>query len=210
MPSPEMAAPQLAELQLDALKEVANIASGHAATALGQLTSRRIMIAVPEFTVARADDIPELLGYSNERVVVVAMHILGDLTGALAFLIPVSRAARLSNLLLRRDLEPDDALDDMARSALAETANILGGAYAGALGALIGCIVMVSVPTYGIEPPDGVLSRLRQNDPVDNVGLCIETKLTCEGEPLDFGGHMLLFPSPASLGVILGALRVQI
>lgn len=200
---------QLAELQLDALKEVANIASGHAATALGQLTSRRIMIAVPEFTVARADDIPEILGYSHERVVVVAMHILGDLTGALAFLIPVSKAARLSNLLLQRDLDAADALDEMARSALAETANILGGAYAGALGALMACIVMVSVPAYGVEPPDRVLTRLQKSESGDHIGLCIETKLTCEGELIDFGGHMLLFPSPASLGVILDALQVR-
>jgi chemotaxis protein CheC len=199
----------LADLQLDALREVANIASGHAATALGQLTSRRIMIAVPECTLTRADDVPQLLGYSRERVVVVAMHILGDLTGALAFLIPVPKAARLSGILLQREVEQTALPDDMARSALTETANILGGAYAGALGALMGCIVMVSVPSLGIEPPDGVLSRLRQSDAHDHVGLCIETKLTCEGELTDFGGHMLLFPTPVSLGVILDALRVK-
>jgi hypothetical protein len=41
----------LKELQLDALREVANIGAGHAATALSQMTNHTIMIAVPEVNV---------------------------------------------------------------------------------------------------------------------------------------------------------------
>lgn len=41
----------LKELQFDALKEVANIGAGHAATALSQMTNKKIMISVPEVTV---------------------------------------------------------------------------------------------------------------------------------------------------------------
>jgi chemotaxis protein CheC len=41
----------LKALQLDALREVANIGAGHAATALSQMTNRTIMIAVPEVNV---------------------------------------------------------------------------------------------------------------------------------------------------------------
>jgi len=37
----------LKERQIDALREVANIGAGHAATALSQLTNCRIMISVP-------------------------------------------------------------------------------------------------------------------------------------------------------------------
>ena len=44
----------LKELQLDALREVANIGAGHAATALSQMTNRTIMIAVPEVNVRAA------------------------------------------------------------------------------------------------------------------------------------------------------------
>src|SRR5437879_2528484 len=46
----------LKALQLDALKEVANIGAGHAATALSQLTNRRIMISVPELNIARLEE----------------------------------------------------------------------------------------------------------------------------------------------------------
>src|SRR3989449_3125985 len=43
----------LKELQIDALREVANIGAGHAATALSQLTNRKIMISVPQINIVR-------------------------------------------------------------------------------------------------------------------------------------------------------------
>ena len=52
----------LKELQLDALREVANIGAGHAATALSQMTNRTIMISVPEVNVRALEDVAELVG----------------------------------------------------------------------------------------------------------------------------------------------------
>ena len=71
----------LKELQLDALKEVANIGAGHAATALSQLTSRTIMINVPEVNVRPLEEVPDLLGRADEVIAAVLMHMMGDLTG---------------------------------------------------------------------------------------------------------------------------------
>ena len=194
--------------QLDALREVANIASGHAATALSQLTDRRIMITVPEFAVAAVDQIPGILGYTDQRVVVMAMHMLGNVTGSLVFLMPESKAWRLSALLLRRPISSVDRLDPLAESSLRETANILGGAYAGALGTITGGVLMLSVPCFGIQPPDLVLANHRTPGEADQLGLCIETRLTLDGEETEFGGHLLMLPDQASLSAILLALRV--
>ena len=58
----------LKELQLDALREVANIGAGHAATALSQLTGRTVMIGVPEVNVRPLEDVSELLGPSDEVI----------------------------------------------------------------------------------------------------------------------------------------------
>lgn len=199
---------QLDPLQLDALREVANIASGHAATALGQLTDRRVMIAVPELSALAVDEIPGVLGYAGVPVVVVAMHMLGDVTGSLVFLMPEADAWRLCALVLRRPIGTADRLDPLAQSSLAETGNILGGAYANALGAIVGGVVMLSVPTFGIEPPDQVLTRHRASGGGDHVGLCIETKLTFDGDEAEFGGHLIMLPHRQALSSILQALRL--
>ena len=52
----------LSELERDALREVANIGAGHAATALSQMTGRKIMIDVPEVSVQQLEAVTELIG----------------------------------------------------------------------------------------------------------------------------------------------------
>src|ERR1041385_1000941 len=136
---------ELRTLQLDALREVANIAGGNAATALGQLTGRRINIAIPRLTVAAVTDIPRLLAYDEQRVVVVAVKVLGAITGTLIFLMPDRQARDLCTILPGRPTPPGP-LDDMSRSGLGEVANIIGGAYVGALAAMMGRAIMLSVP----------------------------------------------------------------
>ena len=68
----------LKELQLDALKEVANIGAGHAATALSQLTGRTIMIGVPEVNIRPLEEVPELLGASDEVIAAVLARAKRD------------------------------------------------------------------------------------------------------------------------------------
>src|SRR5207249_10739888 len=85
----------LKELQIDALREVANIGAGHAATALSQMTNRRIMISVPRINIARLEEVPELLGNPQDVVAAVLMHMLGDLTGRTLLLFPERVGRRL-------------------------------------------------------------------------------------------------------------------
>jgi len=95
---------ELHALQRDALREVANIGAGHAATALSQLTNRRIMISVPEVNIARLEEVPEILGKADEVVAAVLMHMMGDLTGRTLVLFPEECAHTLCDILLRRPL----------------------------------------------------------------------------------------------------------
>src|ERR1700694_4392703 len=94
----------LKALQLDALREVANIGAGHAATALSQMTNRRIMISVPEINIARLEEVPSLLGDPQAVVAAVLMHMLGDLTGRTLLLFPEPVARRVGDMLLRPPL----------------------------------------------------------------------------------------------------------
>lgn len=151
------------------------------------------------------NQIPALLGYRGQPVAVVAMHVLGDVTGTLAFLMPEPQARNFSAWLCGRSTESAE-LDTLARSSLMETANILGGAYVGALAALMGRLVMLSVPTYGIEPPDRVLERQRAASTREQVALCIETTLSVDDCAADYGGHIVLLPDGPALRLLLESL----
>ena len=76
----------LKALQLDALREVANIGAGHAATALSQMIGETIMISVPRINVARLEDVPPQVAASEQArrlrnglitVAVLAILVIG-------------------------------------------------------------------------------------------------------------------------------------
>ncbi|MGH7700372.1 MAG: chemotaxis protein CheC [Gemmatimonadales bacterium] len=200
---------ELKALQLDALKEVANIGAGHAATALSQLTNRRIMISVPEINVARLEEVPELLGNPQEVVAAVLMHMLGDLTGRTLLLFPEMVARRLCDMLLRRPLGSTAAFDAIEQSCLKEAGNILSGAYMNALSDFMGMLLLPSVPSLVVDLSAAVLTTTYLNFGHDrDVVFCVETEFHIDSAE-GLRGHFLLLPDLASLKAIFDAIRVS-
>jgi chemotaxis protein CheC len=196
----------LDESARDALRELVNIASGTAATALAQLVGQRTMISVPKLTFAPIHDISAMLGVAGQPNVVVAMQVLGDVTGCLLFVMPCARAHQLSALLLGLAEPASGQFDADGQSSLSETANILAGAYAGALGAMLGGMVMISVPVFAVTPPEDVLERFRGAEGLSAFGLCIETSFAVGHDGTGCEGHMVFLPGTGALEYIVDSL----
>src|SRR4051812_29717906 len=91
----------LSNARLDALREVANIGAGHAATALSTLTGTRIMISVPMVNVVPPGEfIPEL--GDDVEVVAVQMMMSGSISGRTIFVLATNAGLRLAERMLRR------------------------------------------------------------------------------------------------------------
>ena len=117
-----------------------------------------------------------------------------------------ARAHRLSALLLGMDVPDSGDFDATGQSALWETANILAGAYAGTLGTVLGGMVMISVPAFGVTPPEDVLARFRGASGMSPFGLCIETTFTVGDLGAACGGHMVFLPGTGALESIVDSL----
>src|SRR3954463_14491158 len=103
----------LKALQLDALREVANIGAGHAATALSQMINSTIMISVPTINVSRLEDVPPQISEPGGRVPAVLMHMRGALPGRTLRVSPKPTAVRLAELMLRRPIGTSPELGEM-------------------------------------------------------------------------------------------------
>lgn len=194
--------------QVDALREVANIGAGHAATALSQMTNHRIMINVPRLQIARVDDVPDLIGEPETVVAAVLMHVLGDLTGRTLLVLPRDSAIRLAEILLQRDAGSLRVFGEIEQSALKEAGNILCAAYMNALSDFMGLMILPSVPSLVIDLCAAVLTTVCGDlgSERDHV-FSIETQFRMDnGDPI--GGHFLLLPDIESLQVILRAVRL--
>ena len=198
----------LKTLQLDALREVANIGAGHAATALSQMVGERIMISVPTINVAKLEDVPPQVAAPDEPVAAVLMHMLGDLTGRTLLVFPRRTAIRLAELLLRRPNQQGD-FNEMEQSAIKEAGNILSSAYMNALSDFMGMMLIPSPPSLAIDMSDAVLTTtyLQFGGDKDYV-FCVESEFVMTDTEERLRGFFLLLPDPASLRAILKAIRV--
>src|SRR5690606_35546130 len=187
---------ELGTLQLDAVREVASIGSGHAATALSQLTGRRIWVNAPEIQIVPVEEVGSLIGSAEEIVACVVMQVLGDLAGRTIQVFPDATASRLAGILLRRnDVKFPDGFGEVEKSALKEAGNIIGAAYLNALSDFLGMIILTSVPGLAIDQAGAVLtsSSIMEADHGDHL-ICIETTFRMDEERQALKGHFLLVP----------------
>jgi len=199
----------LKESQIDAMREVANIGAGHAATALSQMTNRTIMITVPRVNIRPLEDACETIGTPDEVTAAVLMHMMGDLTGRALLLFPQRSARTLCDFLLRREIGTTQDFGEMEQSALKEAGNILASAYLNALSDFMGMMLVPSVPSLVIDLSGAVLTTAHLNFGHDrDYAFCVETSFRVEGASEPLGGHFLLLPDIASLRSIFDAIRL--
>ncbi len=199
----------LKAIQLDALREVANIGAGHAATALSQMTGNTIMISVPTINIARLEDVPPQVSGPEEPVAAVLMNMLGDLTGRTLLVFPRPTALRLSDLMLNRQAKPDADLGELEQSAIKEAGNILSGAYMNALSDFMGLMLLPSPPSLAVDMSSAVLSTAYLQFGTDrDYVFCVESEFYMQDFNERLRGFFLLLPDVASLHAILRAVKV--
>lgn len=187
------------DLQLDALREVGNIGSGTAATALSELLGRHVDLDVPKALALPVADAVEALGDPDEVSVVVVLPVDGDVPGILLLVFSPESGAVLCRLL-GVELESEFGL-----SALGEIGNVLGCAYLGALGAMTGI-------DFTPDPPQVVrdlLGALASSVLVATVGesdiaLVLDSNLSIEDEPCGFA--CVFVPTAAGVYEVLSRL----
>ncbi len=193
---------------LDTLREVANVAAAHAATALSRMTDRSIMISVSDLLLAPSAELP---GPSDgdPEVLSVEMRILGNVRGRILYVMPKPDAGFLANFLLGRASLEADAGDGLTESCLQETANILGGAYTGALARMTGQEVMLSVPMLRVGNFIELVSRDAQGAVAkDDLALSVVTQFELGDIHPQLGGRLVLVSDPGSLEALIEAVRL--
>lgn len=129
------------EIQIDALREVANTGSGHAAGDLSEMLGHSFDISVPRAVVTDLSDAVELLGGAETDVQAVGIRVGGDVEAMLVAMFTPDQAANLCMLL------GIDANSEMGLSVLQEVGNVLACAYANVLAEMSGI-------SWDVHPPD--------------------------------------------------------
>lgn len=202
---------QLSGMQLDALKEIGNIGSGNAATALAQMINSKIDMSVPNVRILPFADVSDLIGGADMHVVGIYLNVTGPAPASILFILPMEQARILINMLLGqpKDAGRNQEFNDMQMSAMMELGNILSATYLNALSMFTQISFIPSVPALGMDMAGAILNAiLSQFGEVADHVLVLETDFKQHGQ--DVMGYFFLLPEPGSLNTILNALGVNV
>ncbi|HET6867462.1 MAG TPA: chemotaxis protein CheC [Solirubrobacteraceae bacterium] len=191
--------PRYTELQLDALRELANIASGNAATALAQMLGREVDLNVPRVLALPLADAVEACGSPEEATVSVVIPLDGDVTGVVLLLIEPEGAEALCKLL------GVDAWDEIGESALREIGNILGTSCLNALASMTGLHLEPRPPHLTTDMLGAIVSSLALSQTASTeLVLVLDSELAVAGEPCSIS--FVLLPTEGGVSDLLAPL----
>ncbi|MFA7672265.1 MAG: chemotaxis protein CheC [Clostridia bacterium] len=186
------------EFQADILKEIGNIGTGNAATALSLMLNGRISIDVPNIRITNADGISQVLGGPENQVAGVLVLMRGDIEGMLLFLLDKNAVSHLLKVLLNENVTCLQDITEMGVSALTEIGNILSGSYINAISQLLDYRITLEAPRIAIDMVGAIL-----NYPASVFGAMKDELMLIEecfysGQDM-FRSNLLIMPEPVSL-----------
>jgi len=199
---------RLGTFELDALRELANIGAGHAATALWHMTGLTVDISVPTVSVAARGAVADVVGDGTEPLVLVRLHASEPFIARLVIAMGEGTSRVLTNLLLGRTAAAHDWLDALGSSAVKEVGNVLAAAYLDALASMTGWTINLSTPDLVYARARWAVELLANDHPAGDYALCLETSLRVQGAEAPVTAHVLLFPGPKAVTALLRELGV--
>jgi chemotaxis protein CheC len=193
---------QYTDLQLDALRELANIGSGTAGTALSSMLGHSVDISVPNAQALPFAEAVEAAGPPEQDITGIVLGIVGEMHGTVLLLVPPADADAMCRML---GVEPDD---EFALSALGEIGNIVGTSYINALAGMTGMDIEPTPPATATDMLGALVATVLAGQAhAGDIALMLDSNLVVEGE--DCSVSFLLVPDQGGVETLLSRLGLS-
>jgi chemotaxis protein CheC len=191
-----MASSRYTELQLDALRELANVGSGTAGTALSALLGRAVDISVPNAAALELADAVDAAGAAEDVVWAIVVSVGGDLGASALLVISEPDAAAICAML------GEVPETETGRSALEEVGNILVASYVGALSTMTGFVLDMRPPASAHDMLGAIVSTiLASRSGGRDFAIMLDSELRVEHEAISLS--FMLLPTPEGVDELL-------
>jgi len=132
-------------MQLEALKELANMGSAHAATSLSRIIGSSVNMTVPDVRLLDISDLGTVMG--DEVATMVVFELQGDLPHGGFLLLHFSRESASKMAAVMCGVSScDSPMSELMKSALVEAGNIMVSSFLNASSELLGIMMLPSPP----------------------------------------------------------------
>jgi chemotaxis protein CheC len=184
----------LSEVELDVLKELGNIGTGHAATSLSKLLNKDVFLSVPKVKIGEIKNLSsEFIGDVVAGVIIALQDLEEKRSGYLYIMFPEKSARKIAGDLF--GLEELD--EEMYASTIMEVGNILSSSFCDASADFMDIILLPSPPNFAVDVPtaviDSVVSQMARKS--DHI-ILFETSLSSDS---DIEIYLAMLPEPCLL-----------
>lgn len=190
---------------LDILKEIGNIGTGNAATALSQMTSKKVEITVPNVSVVEIAKIPFIFKDPEKVTIGIQMIFEEDLNGKLLLIFDSEPAKRILELLIGFRNEDLTTLDEMQKSVFSEIGNIVCGSYLVSLSQFTNFYLNSQVPQVTVDMISAIVAEscIEYAEIEDNT-ILVETNFEIEDQ-FNVEAYLFLIIEPESIKKLLSS-----
>ncbi len=202
---------ELTSIHMDAIREVGNIGTGNAATALSKLIGRTVDMDVPVAELVPIYQVAEHYGSPETPVCAVLVRTEEEFSCSLMFMIEEEKANMLADLIIPMDLS---GMDEETRlqirdSALSEQGNIILGAFLNALSQITGWVLPTTAPAVAHDMLGSIMDLVSLMFGVmGDSAMLVKTNLHVLDLDYELGGTVIMIPDPGSLEALLSRLGV--
>lgn len=147
------------EERIDYLREIMNIGAGNAATALSQFLNCEVDVKLPEILILPVNQVSSIFKNPSLPVLCVKMEMIGDVKGAIFFVVPDEQKKNLLDLVrkaLPRGMKKTYKVD---ASMLEELGNIITGVFLTAIHDFTKLNIYHTVPVLAIDMIQSLLDE---------------------------------------------------
>lgn len=196
---------------MDAIREIGNIGTGNAATALSSLLGRTVEMDVPVAELVPIYEVTAHYGSPEMRVCAVLLRTEELFSCSLMFMIDEEKADILADVIIPMDISgmDDEAKFQMRNSALSEQGNIILGTFLNALSLITGWTLPTTTPAVARDMLGSIMDLVASMFGVmGDSAMLVKTNLHIKGLEGDLGGTVIMIPDPGSLEALLSKLGV--
>ena len=193
--------------QLDSLRELGNIGSGNAITALSEIINRRIEMSLTGVKIIPFWDLSKIFPDLDLEIIGICSNIEGEPNLSLLQIFTKDSIINLINLIseenanILKKVSDINDLDNLTKSIISEIGNILAGHYASSLANLMSIKLIPSTPNLALDTIGAISNSLivRYSKTTDYL-IIINTEMNIED--LKINGIFCFIPSIETLETI--------
>lgn len=188
-------------IQLDVLKELANIGGGNAASGISKMIGEPVNMTVPVIEILRYEEVYEQIMAEDAMVNGVLLRVVGDADGVFLFVASDEVAHKLLTMMMPSGMNLSSELTD---SGLKELVNIVVSSYLNAIAMMINKNLIATVPMLIKDMFGAIFSSVYiESGQYDDNVMIIKNEFLYQGDRLE--SSLYFVPVP---GLIEGLFKI--